>query len=311
MKRILILLILIIAAGEVFAQAPQRTTVPVNRRKPVLTNDDEYTAISYDMYAPRAGANYLNVAISVLSSDYTIAGSTSTVKGSGYGINLNYSHGLTSYLAYYLSQDIYGYKYDFSANNGTSEVEALGPTIIGLKGIRTYLGSFFYYSAAYQSAILEKRDDSGGLNIFQENDRRNNIELSGGFGALLGGFSLGGQYSYYMYQDTDVVYSNVATKYKSGVGSKWKLFAQYENHYKIGAAYGEQTIDAANTTTNGVVTLNGYGKYEYSRIQLYTIYPLSITTDLFVDITKTARRNDTFYSKYDDYLGTVMFRISF
>lgn len=313
MKSLVIFLLLVVAGFEVFAQnsRPSSSSVPP-RRKPVLTNDDDYSSVTYDMYVPRPGANYLTLGISLLKSENEVRATSANTKGSGYGINLNYTHGLTTSFAYYISQDIYGYKYDTSPTVVTSEVGTLGPTTIGIKGMKTYLGSFFYYSGGYQAAMLEKRDDQSGLNVFTENDRRDNIQLSGGFGALLGGFSLGGQYTYYMYQETDNIFSNVATKYKAGTGSKWRFYGQLENRYKIGLAYGEETIDAADTSTSGVLTRNGYGKYEYQRMQIYTIIPISTTTDFFADITRTDRKNvSSYYSKFEFYLATAAIRISF
>jgi hypothetical protein len=316
MKSLAILFLLLISVSEVFAQStrPAASTIPP-RRKPVLTNDEDYSAVSYDMYVPRPGSNYLTLGISLLSSENQVRATSVTTKGSGYGINLNYTHGLTTSFAYYVSQDIYGYKYEGTPTSptvGTSEVSTLGPTLIGIKGMKTYLGSFFYYSGGYQAAMLEKRDDQSGLNVFTESDRRDNVQLSGGFGALLGGFSLGGQYTYFMYQETDNIFSNVATKYKTGTGSKWRFYGQLEYKYKVGAAYGEETIDASDVSTGGVLTKNGYGKYEYQRMQIYTIIPVSSTTDFYADITRTDRKNvSTFYSKFEFYLATAAIRISF
>lgn len=312
MKSLAILFLLLISVSEVFAQSSRPTSTVPPRRKPVLTNDEDYSAISYDMYVPRPGANYLTLGISLLSSENEVRATSVKTKGSGYGINLIYTHGLTTSFAYFISQDIYGYKYDITPNLGTAEVSTLGPTLIGIKGMKTYLGSFFYYSAGYQAAMLEKRDDQSGLNVFNESDRRDNIQLSGGFGALLGGFSLGGQYTHFIYQETDNIFSNVATKYKAGTGAKWKLFAQLENRYKLGVSYGEETIDASDVSTGGVLTKNGYGKYEYQRVQIYTIIPVSTTTDFFADITRTDRKNvSTYYSKFEFYLATAAIRISF
>lgn len=301
-----------VSAFEVFAQSTRPSSTIPPRRKPVLTNDDDYSAISYDMYVPRPGSNYLTLGISLLSAENEVRATSVKTKGSGYGINLNYTHGLTTSFAYFVSQDIYGYKYDITPTVGTSEVSTLGPTLIGIKGMKTYLGSFFYYSGGYQAAMLEKRDDQSGLNVFTENDRRDNIQLSGGFGALLGGFSLGGQYTYFMYQETDNIFSNVVTKYKAGTGSKWRFYGQLENRYKLGLAYGEETIDTADTSTGGVLTRNGYGKYEYQRMQIYTIIPVSSTTDFFADITRLDRKNvSSYYSKFEHYLATAAIRISF
>jgi len=312
MKTLVILFLLVTAVSEVFAQSRRPSSTIPPRRKPVLTVTEDYTATSYDMYVPRPGANYLTLGISLLKSETEIRTTSENTKGSGYGINLSYTHGLTSSFAYYISQDIYGYKYDTTPTVGTSQVNTLGPTLIGIKGMKTYLGSFFYYSAGYQAAMLEKRDDQGGLNIFTENDRRDNVQLSGGFGALLGGFSLGGQYTYLMYQDTDNIFSNVITKYKAGTGAKWRLFAQIEKYYKLGLSYGEEIVEVSDTSTGGVVTRNGYGKYEYQRIQIYTIIPISSTTDFFGDLTRTDRKNaNGYFSTYEYYVATAAIRISF
>ncbi|MBC7458764.1 MAG: hypothetical protein H7235_10825 [Bdellovibrionaceae bacterium] len=312
MKSLAILFLLLIAATEVFAQSARPPSTIPPRRKPVLTNDEDYSAVTYDMYVPRPGSNYLTLGISLLSYEDEVRATSVKTKGSGYGINMNYSHGITTSFAYFISQDIYGYKYDITPNLGTSQVNTLGPTLIGLKGMKTYLGSFFYYSAGYQAAILENRDDQSGLNVFSESDRRDNIQLAGGFGALLGGFSLGAQYTYFIYQETDNIFSNVATKYKAGTGARWKLYAQLENRYKLGFAYGEETIDSADTSTGGVLTKNGYSKYEYQRLQIYTIIPVSATTDFYADLTRTDRKNvSTYYSKFEFYLATAAIRISF
>lgn len=313
MKRFVISFLFFIAVSDVFAQnaRPPVSSIPP-RRKPVLTTDEDYSAISYDMYVPRPGANFLNLGISFLSSETQVRTTTVTTKGSGYGINLTYSHGLTTSFAYFASQDIYGYKYDNSNNGGTSEVNTLGPTLLGFKGMKTYLGSFFYYSGGYQAAMLEKRDDQSGLNIFTENDRRDNVQLSGGCGALLGGFSLGGQYTYFIYQETENISSSIVTKYKAGNGSRWKLYAQLEYRSKFGLAYGEEIIDASDTSTGGILTKNAYGKFEYQRTQIYAIIPISATTDFYGDITRIDRKNmNGFYSKYEYYLGTAAVRISF
>lgn len=313
MKRFVILFLFLIAVSDVFAQStrPPVSSIPP-RRKPVLTADEDYSAVSYDMYVPRPGANFLNLGISLLSSETQVSSTSVSTTGRGYGINLTYTHGLTSSFAYFVAQDIYGYKYDNSNNGGTSEINTLGPTLIGIKGMKTYLGSFFYYSGGYHAAMLEKRDDQSGLNVFTENDRRDNFQLSAGCGALLGGFSLGGQYTYFIYQETENILSNIVTKYKAGNGSRWKLYAQLEYRSKVGIAYGEEFIDTSDTSTAGILTKNGYGKFEYQRTQLYTIIPISATTDFYGDITRIDRKNTNgFYSKYEYYLGSAAVRISF
>lgn len=312
MKSLAILFLLLMVGNEVFAQKSRPSSTVPPRRKPVVTSDEDYSALSYEMYVPRPGSNYLTLGISLLKSENEVRATSVKTKGSGYGINMNYTHGLTTSFAYFISQDIYGYKYDITPTVSTSEVSTLGPTLIGIKGMKTYLGSFFYYSGGYQAAMLEKRDDQSGLNVFTESDRRDNIQLSGGFGALLGGFSLGGQYTHYIYQETDNIFSNVATKYKAGTGFKWRLYAQLENRYKLGMAYGEETIDVADTSTAGVLTRNGYGKFEYQRMQIYTILPISSTTDFFADITRLDRKNmNGYYSNFEFYTATAAIRISF
>jgi hypothetical protein len=314
MKRLVILLILLVVVSEdVFAQRTS-TITPRRRPSPEAAPSEDNSVLTYDMYVPRPGSNYLNLGLSLLNYESIIRIGNQTTKGSGYGLNLNYVHGLTTWLSYFISQDIYGYKYEvtpITTPSGNSEVSTLGPTLIGFKGMQTFQGSFFYYSAAYHSAILEKRDSNSGINIFTENDRRNNIQVSGGFGALLDKFSLGGLYTHFIYNETEVDNSNVTTKYKAGTGSRWKFYAQLERRYKLGFSYGEEKIGAADTSTANVVTRNGYAELEYQRLQAYAIIPISVTTDFFGDLTKIDRKNVTGYSKYDHYIGTVAVRISF
>ena len=311
MKRLVILLLLLVIVGEqAFAQG---TGIIPSRRRPApdVAPLEDSSVLTYDMFVPRPGSNYLNLGLSLLNYESTIRLGNQTTKGSGYGLNLNYVHGLTTWLSYFISQDFYGYKYEVAPPSSTWEVSTLAPTLLGIKGMQTFQGSFFYYSAAYQSVILEKRDSNSGINIFTENDRRNNFQLSGGFGALLGKFSLGGLYTHFIYNDTEVDNSSVTTKYKAGTGLRWKFYAQLERRYKVGFSYGEEKIGAADTVTANVVTPNGYGELEYQRLQIYTIIPISVTTDFFGDLTKIDRKNVTGYSKYDHFIGTFCVRISF
>jgi hypothetical protein len=311
MKSLVILFFLVVGFSDAFAQSSRRSSTIPPRKKPVLTHVDDTLALSYEMYVPRPGSNYLTLGVSLLNSANEVRATSVKTKGSGYGINMNYTHGLTSSFAYFISQDIYGYKYDISPNTN-SEISTLGPTLIGLKGMKTYQGSFFYYSGAYHVAMLEQRDDQSGFNVFTENDRRDNIQLSGGFGALLGGFSLGAQYTHFIYQETNNTFSNIITKYKGGSGFKWRLHAQLEKRYKLGLAYGEELVESADTTTTGVLTRNGYGRYEYQRMQIYTIIPVSSTTDFFGDLTRIDRKNTNgYFAQYEFYLATAAIRISF
>jgi hypothetical protein len=259
---------------------------------------------SYDMFAPRPGGSEFKAGISLLSSETTTSGVAT--KGSGYGLGLEYAHAFMGDMSFFFEQNVYGYKYDTSGV--ASEIKTFSPTTIGIKGLRFFGNPYLFYSAAYKMALLEKRDDANGINVFSNSDLRDNLNVAGGFGVPFGMFSAGAKLNYFLFQDSDYVASGITIKNKSGSGMNWRLFGQFDMGNKFGFAYSEETIDSYNATVAGITS--SVGKSETKSMQFYGIVGFG-NTDLMFDVTKNNLKDESAYSKYDSYLVTVAAKFNF
>ena len=268
------------------------------------------TTPNIDMYAPKAGASELYLGVSLLSSKSTaVSGSTET-KGSGYGLNLGYARGFSSSVAFFVNQTMLGYKDENTTASTETNYKSFSQTFLGFKGLAYFGQTYLYYNLQYAVSLLEKRtSNNDGTNLFMRANDRDHLAASVGFGVPLSLITVGGLYKYYQYQDTKVETQNSEFTLKSGSGNMWKGYLQFNLGTKFGLAYGEEKVDDYDVEALGITAVNGGTESETKFMQAYFIIPTSSSSDVMIDVVKVNLKDESAYSKYDNYLATLGLRV--
>ncbi len=270
------------------------------------------TTPNIDMYAPKAGGSELYLGVSLLSSKSTATSGTTETEGSGYGLNLGYAYGFSSSVAFFVNQTMLGYKFENTTANTETDIKTFSQTFLGFKGLAYFGQTYLYYNLQYAASLLEKRtSNNDGTNLFMRANDRDHLAATAGFGVPLSLITVGGLYKYYQYQDTKIGRPNGEITYKSGSGNMWKGYLQFNLGTKFGLAYGEEKVDDYDLEFSGVVTTNGGTESETKFMQAYFIIPTSSSSDVMIDVVKTNLKDESAYSKYDNYLATLALRVEY
>ncbi len=270
------------------------------------------TTPNIDMYAPKAGASELYLGASLLSSKSTAVSGTTETKGSGYGLNLGYAKGFSPSVAFFVNQTMLSYKNENTTANTVTDYKTFSQTFLGFKGLAYFGQTYLYYNLQYAASLLEKRTSNNyGTNLFQRANDRDHIAATGGFGVPLSLITVGGLYKYYQYQDTKVETQNSEFTLKSGSGNMWKGYLQFNFGTKFGLAYGEEKVDDYDAESQGVTSVNGGYESETKFMQAYFIVPMSSSSDVLIDVVKTNLKDESAYSKYDNYLATLALKVEY
>ena len=260
-----------------------------------------------DMFAPKGGGAEFLVKLTVPTGKVEQSGTSTTF--SGMALGLEYAYGFSDMAALYVTQ---GYSStEFASSPGTtSKVKGIGDTKVGVKAVVDYGQTFFYYDVGYQLPLLAKAktDSSGDTTAV---NARPELQLQGGVGAAFDLVGLGALLKYDLYQDgdsdVDAAGITITTKNKSGSGMQWKIYAQYQAAFKVGAAYGEMTVDSYDRTTSGVTVSNA--KSETKMISVYSIIPVGTTSEVHLEIQKPEVKNSS--ATYSVYYLSAAYRTTF
>lgn len=282
-------LLLTVAAAAAFSQAQAETN-------------------HVDMTAPKAGVSEVKAGVDFVSGKTEYNNSTEA-KLSGFNINAEYAYGFHDLASVYIAQDMYSASGSGTAN--PNDINGLGSTEVGVKGLYSLGNPSLFYSAGYNAYLFsERKVETDKQNMFDMTDTRNHVALSGGVLLPYDAFTFAAQLKYQLFQDTTVKGVAADSKYKSGSGFGWKLSAQYNlNIMKLGLAYGQDKIDGFDVTTN--TTTNKVDADTAKTIELYAIIPVANNVDAIVDI-KNIKYDDTAGVKSNDlYLAKVGMNMNF
>lgn len=252
-----------------------------------------------DMYAPKSSGAEFVVGLTLHTGKYEKSPSSTTA--SGMDLGLEYGYGFSDVMAVYVAQGYRNTEYTTDPGSFKSKITGIGDTKVGLKAVIDYGQVFFYYDVGYQMGLLAKaKTNSSGEATGVS--RRPFLEAQGGVGTSIDMFGVGALITFDMYQDgdsdVDVAGTTFTTKNKSGNGMQWKLYAQYQSTFKAGLAYGEQTIDAFDTTTASVTTPGV--KAEGKMISVYGIIPVGTASEIHLQLQKPeSKTGGGTYSFYD------------
>ncbi|MBC7420872.1 MAG: hypothetical protein H7328_09095 [Bdellovibrio sp.] len=298
MKITLLFTLVITFALSAFAVVPNRKTSAAAVK-------------TFDIYAPlyRQHDITLHLGLPFGTIDGSPNGSKSKV--SGYLTRLGYAYGITDYISVYVIQNYQST--DQSQTNPTYALKINGPgdTTLGIKSVISFDKPYFYYSASYKSALLDKAKVEGTATSGQQTSvtTRPDIAISGGAGIPYSYFSFGALVAYHLLQDGDFesTTSGVKTtqKYRSGTGLDLKIYAQLELGWKLGVSYEEDKTDSYNIVTSGVSSV--IKDSTYTAITGYGIIPFGFANEVLVGFSKFDNKEAT-TTKYDIYSITLAYR---
>ncbi len=267
-------------------------------------------SVTTDVYAPKAGGSEFLAGILLLSGKIEKSPISSTV--SGFGLSLQYSYGFSDILAFYGQQGYSNYEFNTDPGSIKDKTVGIGDTKIGVKGLLDFGQNYFYYDVGYNSALLAKSKSNSTNNESTAVSTRPALELQGGVGGNFNSLGLGALLGYKLYQDGDKenesAAGSVTTKYKSGTGSSWKLYAQYQANFKLGLAYQESTTDSYDTVTSGLTSSTS--KSETKILSVYGILPVAAGSEVLFQLLKPEPK-DTAGSTYSLYYLSAAYRLTF
>ena len=217
---------------------------------------------SYNINAPLYGQNELMIALAMVTgnTDATPAGSRSDF--SGFATKIDYSYGLNDFIAPFFAQSYFNLEQAVTNPKTDINQKGIGSTKLGFKGVISFKKPYLNYEISYTAGIFNRassncKNTSCDLAPVGE---RPNISMLGGAGMPYGLFDFGTQLAYLLYQDGDNEFtgSNIrtTTKYKSGTGLTFEVYAQLNMGWKLGVTYSEKKIDEFNTVTSGITSIS-------------------------------------------------------
>ena len=273
------------------------------------TGPTSSNAKTTDMYAPKMGVSEFTAGLVIPTG--SIENSAAKVEYSGYGLTVHYGYGFSEYATAYVTQQYSSIDIK-QTGAATTTTKGLANTIVGLKGIVEYAPAFLFYDVNYQRSIFAKDKSDLTNNENTAASARPSLNLNIGAGTAVNSFGFGALlgYSFYQEGETETVTNAGSTtaKNKAANGSSWKIYAQYEPSWKLGAAYAMTTTESFDRV-NGATTTS-QAKSELKAISVYGIIPATPESEVFVEITKYEPK-DTTGSDYKIYYASATYRLTF
>ena len=260
-----------------------------------------------DMYAPKAGVSEVLGGLAIYTGKNEV--NSSSTKLSGVALVAAYGYGFSDFAAFYVQQSYLSVEAENSTPpfaSTTAKTKGLGGTKIGVKAVIDYAPAFFYYDVGYQMALLEKPKQEANGDVTAGNTRPVLSAQVGG-GTSFESVGVGALLSLNLYQDGDFDRNGVTVKNKSGSGSAWKIYAQYQASFKLGFSYSEQLINSYDVTVNSVTTSND--KVFSRNYALYSIIPVTDSSEVMIDLINPQGSNPNV--TYGVYVLAGTYRMTF
>ncbi|MBC7741382.1 MAG: hypothetical protein H7061_04240 [Bdellovibrionaceae bacterium] len=262
-----------------------------------------------DMFSPKGGQSEIVPRLRIYTGTSTSGNTTSTY--SGQELNFEFGHAITDSFGFYIWQDYANYQTDTTPGSTVRKTNGLGDTKIGIKSVVDMGQVFLYYDVGYEMGLLAKSTANQTSNEYSPVTSRPFVEVQGGLGVHLGMVGLGGLVKYDLYQagetENQFVGNKSTQKNKAGTGLQWKAYFQLEPSFKLGLSYGEQAIEAYDTESGVLTTVNA--KSENKTVSIYAIFPFASSSEIMVEVAKPEPKTTT--ATYSYYIATLSYRLRF